>query len=219
LSTGLPASLVSPTAAYRDLDLRQPTVIFICESQIEASLIYDARIGLPMNRIMKFWSFIFQNIATSFVVLIFAIALLCLGCAGKIVQANVPEDHVAQSFITPNEFIQQIKSTDCIIVSNRFSGEFPKDEHLSVKLSPEQVREVLAAIGSLKTYPMDPGSASAWDLQLQFFHHDKMLGYANFEGAAIVIDREYRDNTGTLKRIYEENYAKLLPSIFKQSKQ
>lgn len=150
------------------------------------------------------------------------ISLLLSGCANRmtsVAQRGATEPQ--SNFITPTNFLRQIASTDCIIVSNRFSGKFPTNENLSIKLTRAQVKSVLKAISLLKLDPqqLGAGSASLWDLQLQFFHHKNLLGKANFQGAAIVIDMEYSDHTGTLEKIYDENYDSLLPSYMREKKQ
>lgn len=122
------------------------------------------------------------------------------------------------SFFAPTNFIRQIAATDSIIVSNRFSFQFPTNENLSLKLTHRQVRRALAAVSSLRAYPNEANSASLWDLQLQFYHGTNFLGKANFQGSSIVIDREYCDRTGILDKLYDEDSDKLLPSFLKERK-
>jgi len=153
-------------------------------------------------------------------VLLIAVVPLLSGCDSEM-EGLKPQGGVAsdRNFIAPTNFIQQIAATDSIIVSNRFSGNFPTNENLSLKLTHRQVRRVLKAISLLKAAQANSGSL--WDLQLQFFHGTNFLGRAYFEGASVVIDRddrEYHDRTGILDKLYDEDDDQLLPSFMREKK-
>jgi hypothetical protein len=153
-------------------------------------------------------------------VLLIAVGPYFSGC-GSEMEGLKPQGGAAsdRSFIAPTNFIQQLAATDSIVVSNRFSGDFPTNENLSLKLAHKQVKRVLKAVSSLRA--SEANSGSLWDLQLQFFHGTNFLGRANFEGASVVIegdDREYHDRTGILDKLYAEDSDQLLPSFLKKKK-
>lgn len=145
-----------------------------------------------------------------------ALTLGAFGCKNRNGESGNPNNAATSSAVLrPVGFIRQVRLTDSIVISNRLSGAEFTNENLSLHLSPGEVKDVVKAIGMLKANPTDPGTASAWGLQLQFFQGRKLLGRANFQGGSIVIDREYSDNSGILEGLYNRDYERLLPSVYR----
>jgi hypothetical protein len=133
------------------------------------------------------------------------IATMLSGCKHETGMRNQPAASAPnQSFWTPADFLKQIAPADHIVITNRLAGQLPQYQGFSVTISGRKMKNIVHALSLLKTYPNDPGSSSIWDWQLQFYQGTNHLGTANFQGSAIVIDREYNDQTGVLDKLYRE---------------
>ena len=117
---------------------------------------------------------------------------------------NDPDFMLKAKPVAPTEFIKKIRHTDHIIITNRYADWQKAYQGFSLTLSGDKMKRIVKAISLLKVNPYSPGSASGWEWQLQFYQGTNCLGIANFDGMAIVIDREYPDETGVLEELYDE---------------
>ena len=117
---------------------------------------------------------------------------------------NDPDFMLKAKPVAPTEFIKKIRHTDHIIITNRYADRRTEYQGFSLTLSGDKMKRIVKAVSLLKVNPYSPGSASGWEWQLQFYQGTNYLGIANFDGMAIVIDREYPDETGVLEELYDE---------------
>ena len=133
---------------------------------------------------------------------------------------NLPNAPTAEHIITaPTNFIRQIASADKVFV--RPMAPDPMLKSVRLVLTEKRAKSVIKAVSLLKNDRLADLYYSNCDCEnwtLEFYHGTNCLGTATFVDDVVSVDAEYRDETGTLKKIDKEISAKVDKRLSELSK-
>ena len=135
-----------------------------------------------------------------------AMILLLAGCASYATKAGEESSSKPEHVITaPTDFISKTAFADQLIISPISQDPLFKD--LRLTLTGKNAKDVIKAISLLKNdrivdvgYP----SCNCENWKLEIYRGTNYLGTALFVEDAVQIDDEYRDYTGTFKKLDNE---------------